>query len=104
MKDKNQYDIKFLFVLEDTEKNAEQEDLKSALEIASARKDCAVILVVGETKYQESTIKELSKDESSPSGDPDADFYAASYPKKLGKYVIPFYANNLKHGEKDLNC
>lgn len=102
LKDRNQFDVKFLVVdaeLEDSEDSDSDlevsEDLQQALIIAQARKDCAVVLNAADTELDAET-KTLLKASVNYA---NQDFYKdqpAEAKLPVGKYVLPFYAKTLE--------
>lgn len=86
--DRNAFDIKFLLV--DEVEGATQSDLEEAMEIAEARKDCAIILTTVSHQVQDSTFEILNEDLDYLASDK---FYNDEQKRKKGKYVIAYYGN-----------
>ena len=92
IKDRNQYDVKFLLVKENATGNGETKgtaDLKTALGIAEARRDCAVVFGKTKATYEEGDAAELKK----PLTKQTDTFLDSEEKDSLGKYCIPFYGN-----------
>lgn len=90
LKDRNQFDIKFLLVKE-AEGNA---DLTDAIEIVNARRDCAIVYGKTTKTYSEEE-QTLLKTIVSTTGD---DFLNSETKSYVGKYVLPYYGEDLKLG------
>ena len=92
LKDRNQFDIKFLMVDEDTGETPTFADLKDALEIAAHRRDCAVVYSKASKTYD---AKELTLLNAGVGGD---DFLSKET-GLVGKYCLPFYCEAVEGGE-----
>lgn len=107
LKDRNQFDVKFLLARQgesSTTDKATTSDLSNAIEIAKYRRDCAVvytkILSTDNTlKYEDEELNLLNKIDTSDSNNdfPDEE----NIP---GKYVLSFYAKNLKVDNEDIDA
>lgn len=90
LKDRNQFDIKFLLVKE-AEGNA---DLTAAIEIVNARRDCAIVYGKTTKTYSDEEQTILTGIVST-AGD---DFLNSETKSYVGKYVLPYYGEDLKLG------
>ena len=107
LKDRNQFDVKFLLAKQGESSTTDKDttsDLSNAIEIAKYRRDCAVvytkILSTDNTlKYEEDELTLLNKVTTSDSNDdfPDVE----NIP---GKYVLSFYAKNLKVDNEEIDA
>ena len=88
IKDRNQYDVKFLLVKENaTEKATKTDDLATALEIAKARRDCAVVFAKNKAEY-------LTEDKTALTAALSAvndSFLDSEQKDNIGKYCIPVF-------------
>lgn len=112
LKDRNQFNIKFLYVKQDAKDIVEVKDaegskasseevlhLTSALEIAVARRDCVVIY--------EKTRKTFESNETSLFKDfktSETDEFLKGETGTYGKYCLAFFAEGLKEGETTLGA
>lgn len=101
LKDRNQYDVKFLLADQkqldnETSDTSDTSEIKFALEIAEARRDCCVIYskTASGMDDNEKTLfkKALSSDDDFIKNENDA----------CGKYVLAFYGKELKNSKSDL--
>lgn len=90
LKDRNQFDVKFLIASEDN-----SSDLSSALEIAVARRDCCVLYNKTTSSYSAGETATLS----AQMGGSD-EFLNQEAKQQQGKYVLSFYGNSLSLGEE----
>ena len=97
LKDRNQFDIKFLLV--DDAGNDENADLKDAIEIVNARRDCAIVYNKKSATYSDSE-KTLLTGIVSTTGD---DFLNSETKSYVGKYVLPYYGKNLTSGSESFS-
>ena len=86
LKDRNQFDVKFLLANEVTGEG----ELSAALEIATARRDCQVVYSKTNKTYS-SAETTLLDDDLEVSGDA----FLSAETGKAGKYCLPFVANTL---------
>lgn len=84
LSDRNAFDVKFLLVDED---GSTEDDLQTAMEIAEARKDCAIVLTTLDTTVTDATFDIVNADLSYLQDN----FYDDEEKRKKGKYVLPFY-------------
>ena len=95
-KDRNQFNVKFILCNEvEGEATADPIELTNALEIATARKDCAVIYTKITTTFSEKEKAALKKEVPYKSG-----FFDDEKRTEQGKYVIALYGNI--HEKNDL--
>lgn len=87
LKDRNQFDIKFLL--------AEESEITTAIDIAAARKDCAVVLGLSSTSYASGTLSALTSELSYITQKGANGFYADEVKTAAGKYVLPYCGINL---------
>lgn len=107
LKDRNQFDVKFLLAKQgesSTTDKATTSDLSNAIEIAKSRRDCAVvytkILSTDNTlKYEDDELNLLKKIDTS---DSNKDF--PDVKNIPGKYVLSFYAKNLKVDNEEIDA
>ena len=107
LKDRNQFDVKFLLTKQGESSTTDKgttSDLSNAIEIAKYRRDCAVvytkILSTENTlEYDEAELLLLNKATTS---DPNDDF--SDVENIPGKYVLSFYAKNLKVDDTDIDA
>lgn len=107
LKDRNQFDVKFLLAKQgesSTTAEATTTDLANAIEIATARRDCVVvytkILLTDNTlTYETGELALLNKINTSDSNNDFQD--VENIP---GKYVLSFYAKNLKVDNTDIDA
>lgn len=95
LKDRNQYDVKFLLVKEIAEDLTE---LETAAEIAAYRRDCSVVYTKTSVSYTDEELKLLSDTITE-----NADF-ADEKRNVYGKYILTFYGKDLKEGNEDLDA
>lgn len=100
LKDRNQFDVKFLLAKQATDNS----DLSNAIEIAKYRRDCAVVYTKilstdGTLNYDNDELKLLNKLDNSDSTDDFQD--VENIP---GKYVLSFYAKNLKVDNEEIDA
>ena len=92
LKDRNQYDVKFLLVKE----GSEDTDLKKAIDVVLSRRDCAVVYSKTTPEYSENELSVLKTGVSGNLDDTDTDGFMSKETKSYaGKYVLPFYGNSL---------
>ena len=85
--DRNQYDVKFLLVKENaTEKATKTDDLAAALEIATKRRDCAVVFAKNKAEYLTEDKTALTAQLSTSTTDA---FLDTELKDNVGKYCIP---------------
>lgn len=85
--DRNQYDVKFLLVKENaTEKATKTDDLAAALEIATKRRDCAVVFAKNKAEYLTEDKTALTAKLSTSTTDA---FLDTELKDNVGKYCIP---------------
>ena len=96
LEDRNQFNIKLLMVDEDTEESPTHDDLKVAVEIATYRRDCAVIYTKTTETYSEEELAILNEGVGGDS------FMSTETKNYAGKYVLPFYGKCLTKGEAGL--
>ena len=96
LKDRNQFNIKLLMVNEDTGDSPTHADLDDAVEIATSRRDCAVVYSKTTETYSKEELAILNKGVGGDS------FMSAETKNYAGKYVLPFYGKNLTKGEAGL--
>lgn len=107
LKDRNQFDVKFLLAKQgesSTTDKATTSDLSNAIEIAKYRRDCAVVYTKavstdGTLKYEDEEKNLLNKIDTS---DPNNDFQDVE--NIPGKYVLSFYAKNLKVDNEEIDA
>lgn len=107
LKDRNQFDVKFLLAKQgesSTTDKATTSDLSNAIEIAKYRRDCAVVytksLSTDNTlKYEDDELNLLKKIDTS---DSNKDF--PDVKNIPGKYVLSFYAKNLKVDNEEIDA
>lgn len=88
--DRNQYDVKFLLVKENPTGNGETEgtaDLTTALEIAEARRDCAVVFGKTKSEYAKGDATALTNTLTTQNDT----FLDSEEKKSRGKYCIPVF-------------
>lgn len=104
--DRNQYDVKFLLVKENptsTEEATEEtktEDLATALEIATKRRDCAVVFAKNKAEYLTADKKALTATLSTSTTDA---FLNTELKDNVGKYCIPVFGK-LTADKKDFDA
>ena len=120
LKDRNQFDVKFLLVTEQaaakvegssTDQKAAKSasdtsaaeaattDLAKAVEIATARRDCVVVYTKNSAAYVD------NKDKATVEGNfTESDAKFAEDPNANGKYVLSFYAKNLTVNNESLEA
>ena len=99
--DRNQYDVKFLLVKENaTEKATKTDDLANALEIATKRRDCAVVFAKNKAEYLAGDKTALTAQLSTSTTDA---FLNTELKDNVGKYCIPVFGK-LTAGEKDFDA
>lgn len=87
--DRNQYDVKFLLVKENAAGDGEAKgtaDLNTALEIAEARRDCAVVFGKTKATYEQGDAAQLKKPLTK-----QTDTFLDKEEKSRGKYCIPVF-------------
>lgn len=87
--DRNQYDVKFLLVKENATGDEEAKgtaDLNTALEIAEARRDCAVVFGKTQFAYEKGDAAQLKKPLTK-----QTDTFLDEEEKSRGKYCIPVF-------------
>ena len=100
LKDRNQFDIKFLLAKEDeieTNKNNKEDEIETnnkttlelALDIASSRRDCVVV-------YWKTTNSYTDAEKTLLDQAVGGDSFLSKETGKRGKYCLPFYAESLK--------
>lgn len=107
LKDRNQFDVKFLLATQGESSSTDEgtdSDLSQAIDIAKYRRDCAVvytkILSTDNTlKYETAELNLLKKIDNSDSTDDFQDI--ENIP---GKYVLSFYAKNLKVDNEEIDA
>lgn len=104
--DRNQFDVKFILVDNETSEDAISTDLSAALEVVQKRKDCAIILTAASSTLAAATTTALTADcnyienAGTEKGNvTDKKFFSDELKKPVGKYVIPVYANKLTSTE-----
>ena len=97
--DRNQYDVKFLLVKENaTEKATKTADLETALNIATKRRDCAVVFAKNKAEYLTDDKTALTNKLSSlTTGD---DFLNTELKDNVGKYCIPVFGDLTADGKE----
>ena len=88
--DRNQYDVKFLLVKENATGDGKTKgpaDLNTALEIAEARRDCAVVFGKTKATYEEGDATQLKNSLTTQ----DDTFLDSEEKKSRGKYCIPVF-------------
>lgn len=101
LKDRNQFDIKFLLVKNPVKESAaegaetETSDLEYALQIAASRRDCVVIYSAQDVTFN---AKEKSLLTGGVGGD---DFLSKESPLTVGKYCLAFYGKGLVNPDTD---
>lgn len=99
--DRNQYDVKFLLVKENaTEKATKTEDLETALNIATKRRDCAVVFAKHQSDYLTEDKTALTAQLSTSTTDA---FLNTELKDNVGKYCIPVFGK-LTADEKDFDA
>lgn len=93
LKDRNQFDIKFLMVDEDEGEEPTFADLKDALEIAGYRRDCAVV-------YSKITPSMSTDEANILKAGLGGDDFLAKESGLVGKYCLPFYGKSLVSGQE----
>ena len=110
LKDRNQFDVKFLLAKQGESSTTDAgtiSDLSQAIEIAKYRRDCAVVYTKtlstdGTLKYEDDELNLLKLVDADSSTDSDDDYEDE---KNIpGKYVLPFYAKDLKVDKKDCDA
>lgn len=106
LKDRNQFNIKLLMVdeeektvEEDTEDQRTHADLKAAVEIATHRRDCAVVYTKTTPTYSEDELGILNAGVGG-----DDSFMSTETKNSAGKYVLPFYGQTLTDGENQFKA
>ena len=95
--DRNQYDVKFLLVKENaTEKATKTDDLANALEIATKRRDCAVVFAKNKAEYLTEDKIALTAQLSTSTTDA---FLDTELKDNVGKYCIPVFGKLTADGE-----
>lgn len=89
LKDRNQFNIKLLMVDEDAGDSPTHADLKAAIDIATHRRDCAVVYTKTTPTYSEDELVILK---AGVGGD---DFMKSETKNCAGKYVLSFYGKDL---------
>lgn len=98
LKDRNQFDIKFLLAKQVTEETDTQAELTAAIEVAKARRDCCVVYTktsVAFTATESNALKALVN--ATESAD-TADAFLSEETGNVGKYVLAFYGDGLMYG------
>lgn len=98
--DRNQYDIKFILADElpsESEEEVEQTQLKDALEIAQARKDCVVVYTKITADYTTKERESLTAGcnyikDGLEAVSSDDKYFSDEVKTPAGKYVLTFYA------------
>ena len=101
--DRNQYDVKFLLVKENATgdgKTKGTEDLATALEIATKRRDCAVVFAKNKAEYLTEDKTALTAQLSTSTTDA---FLDTELKDNVGKYCIPVFGK-LTADEKDFDA
>ena len=99
--DRNQYDVKFLLVKENaTEKATKTDDLETALNIATKRRDCAVVFAKNKAEYLAGDKTALTAQLSTSTTDA---FLNTELKDNVGKYCIPVFGK-LTADEKDFDA
>lgn len=99
LKDRNQFDVKFLIANEGEESASQTSELESALEITKARRDCCVLYNKITKTYSSAEQAVLSANIGG--SDP---FLASESKQAAGKYVISFFGNSLLLGEEEISA
>lgn len=89
--DRNQYDVKFLLVKENATGDGKTKgtaDLNTALEIAEARRDCAVVFGKTQAAYEEGDATKLTNTLTTQD-----DTFLDGETKSRGKYCIPVFGD-----------
>ena len=111
--DRNQYDIKFILAKEVNEDVWDEKqdiviptqdisDLSNALIIAQKRKDCVIVYTKITTSYSENEKNALTAACNYITEDTKKEFFSDEEKQPVGKYVLPFYANETA-GVHDIN-
>ena len=96
LKDRNQFDIKFLLAKEGTN-GSEATDLTSAIEVAKARRDCCVVYTKTTSKF--ATAEETALKAAVTDATGTQDEFLSTEKGAVGKYVLAFYGKTLTYGE-----
>lgn len=97
--DRNQYDVKFLLVKENATGDGETKgtaDLNTALEIAEARRDCAVVFGKTQFAYEKGDAAQLKNSLTTQ----DDTFLDSEEKKSRGKYCIPVFGTLTADGKQ----
>lgn len=107
LKDRNQYDVKFLLTKEGAKAATEAKDnteatdnteLETAAEIAAYRRDCSVVYTKTSSSYTKKELELLSKTIT------ENEEFADNKRNVYGKYILTFYANELKENNNKLDA